>query len=297
VAALRPLFVLLSLATLLALALSAGGAAQDAPPPACEAVSPDAGNALIGAYASQDGYAARQRGDRVSVTIPPIAFTAPDGSTSSTLPAGPCQTIYRFRYPTVTTRRRRAPSPFRYVEIDWNTEGRPRGPNGSFASGHFDFHFYVRSRAYVDDATSCDTGGANTCDPILTGERKMRRFLRLPSPRFLPTDYVLDPGSSIPAMGLHHLDQRFTYAKDYVDHHPVLLYGSFDGRLLFAEASVTLPTLHDVTRDVDRTISFPFRQPHAVRGGHRWPRRFALRMLPDGGFEASFIGLHRIGRR
>jgi hypothetical protein len=246
------------------------------------------------AYASADGYAARQRGDRVGVTIPPIRFN-PDGATSPDLPVGPCKTIYRFRYPTVSGRPGHPPSPFRYVEIDWNTEGEPRGPNGSFATAHFDFHFYLRSRAYVDDQTSCVAGG-NTCDPIQTGDRKMRRFLRLPSPRFLPPDYVMDPGSSIPEMGLHHLDQRFTYTKQYVDHHPVLLYGSFDGRLLFAEAAVTLPTLYDVTQDTDRTISFPFRQPHAVRGGHRWPRRFELRLLEGGGFEASFTGLRRLPR-
>lgn len=33
---------------------------------------------------------------------------------------------------------------FNYVEIDWNTEGLPRGPNNSFVYGHYDFHFYLQ---------------------------------------------------------------------------------------------------------------------------------------------------------
>ena len=75
----------------------------------------------------------------VLVEIPAIEFTG-EGQ-SSTLPTGPLQYIYRFQDSEIA-----APAdgtqPFKYVEIDWNTEGAPRGPSGAFSSPHFDFHFY-----------------------------------------------------------------------------------------------------------------------------------------------------------
>ncbi len=46
-------------------------------------------------------------------------------------------------------------SPFTYLEIDWNTEGLPRGPNNSFVSPHFDFHFYLKPRSYLQQEVSC----------------------------------------------------------------------------------------------------------------------------------------------
>lgn len=262
---------------------------EEASPKSCK-MSLAEGERLIRAYSDAGRFLVRQRGGDVLVEVPGIDFDGPGEST--TLPVGPCQHIYRFKFPKVHVAGGH-PSPFRYVEVDWNTEGESRGPNDSFVSPHFDFHFYLRSRRSVDALTPCvvSTNG-KTCDPLRTGYVQMRRFLRLPPPAYIPAGYRPDVGSSIPRMGLHLLDARFDYTVHNVDHHPTLIYGTFNGRLLFAEASVTLATLQDVVADPDYTISYPFRQPRRVQGGVPWPTRFTIEYLPrSDAFRAGFSGL------
>jgi hypothetical protein len=260
---------------------------------ACDAGSLRDRSKLIGAYARAGAYPAVQantRGDvpaSVSVDIPEIQFTGP--GRSATLPIGPCQHIYRFEFPKVSAPGARAPSPFRYVEVDWNTEGLPRGPNDSFVSPHFDFHYYLRPRRVVDETTMCTSSNGRSCDPLRTSYAQMRQFLGLPKPVFIPASYAPDVGSSIPLMGLHLLDRTFDYTVNNVDHHPTLIYGTFDGNVLFAEASVTLVTLQDAVAAPGHMISFRFHQPRRVQGGVPWPTRFAIHYLPaSGGFRAAF---------
>lgn len=266
----------------------AGGAT-----PACDAVALADGTQQIDAYSAAGAYPTVQDDApdgvpaSVSVLIPPIQFTGP--GTSATLPAGPCQHIYRYQFEQVQTSRDATPSPFRYLEVDWNTEGLPRGPNDSFSSPHFDFHFYLRPRHVVDAKLKCTSTNGITCDPMLTSYPQMRRFLRLPKSRFIPASYAPDPGSSIPLMGLHLLDRSFDYTVEGVDHYPTLIYGTFNGDVIFAEASVTLETLQDAMAAPGQEISFRYLQPQAVQDGVPWPRRFVIRYLPESGeFTAGF---------
>jgi hypothetical protein len=299
----RPARILVSAALVLAAPLFARAASAHPVPasPACDAADEGAAQrALMRAYRASDPPRARQvdgqsgRARRVMVEIPPIAF---DGSgRSGTLPTGPCQTIYRFAFPRIEAPGGARPSPFAYAEVDWNTEGMPRGPGGSFSSPHFDFHFYLRPRAEVDRRTRCVSSDGRTCDPQRTGYRRMRRFLDLPRPAFLPPGYFADTGSSIAMMGLHLLDRRATYTVAAVDRHPTLIYGTFDGQVLFSEASVTLLTLQDAMAAPDHEISFPYRQPRRVRGDMPWPTRFVVRYRPQTRtFLAGFAGFRRAG--
>lgn len=67
----------------------------------------------------------------------------------------------------------------------------------------------------------------------------------------------------IPNNELHLLDMSADYTVDAVNHYPVLIYGTFDGAVMFAEASVTLYTLQDVMTAPEHRLSFPFRQSAA----------------------------------
>jgi hypothetical protein len=259
----------------------------------CGGVSLTHGSRLMNAYARAGAYPTVQTNtpdglpSMVSVDIPPIRFTG--AGRSATLPVGPCQHIYRFRFESVRAPGAKAPSPFRYAEVDWNTEGRPRGPNNSFVSPHFDFHYYLRPRRVVDATTMCVSSNGRTCDPFRTSYAQMRRFLRMPAPAFIPASYTPDVGSSIPMMGLHLLDRTFHYTVHNVDQYPTLLYGTFDGNVLFAEASVTLATLQDAIAAPGHVVSFRFRQPRTVEGGVPWPTRFAIQYIPASGtFRAAF---------
>jgi hypothetical protein len=251
---------------------------------ACAKPKPAAEAKLMNAYAGAGKFPAGQRDDRrglprsVSVEIPPIEFTG-EGR-SSTLPVGPCQNIYRFRYRDIRAGRGGPPAPFRYVEIDWNTEGKARGPMGSFVSPHFDFHYYLEPKRRVFATTGCGSSNGRTCDPALTPYAQMRRFLKMPPAASVPALYEPDPLSSIPYMGLHLLDGEVSYSVDEVNHNPTLFYGSFDGRLLFAEASVTLFTLQDAMESPDRKLSFPYRQPLRMSGRIAWPTRFTVTYEP-----------------
>jgi hypothetical protein len=279
-------------ALVLVMAIALAPADQPAATAGCNGVALRGGSRLMDAYARAGDYPTAQTNTadgvpaRVSVEIPPIRFTGP--GRSATLPVGPCQHIYRFQFENVRAPGGEAPSPFRYLEVDWNTEGLPRGPNNSFTSPHFDFHYYLRPRHVVDMKTMCVSSNGKTCDPFKTSYAQMRRFLTLPAPAFIPASYAPEPESSIPMMGLHLLDRRFDYTVHNVDHHPTLIYGTFDGRVLFAEASVTLATLQDAIAAPGHVVSFPFNQPRAVQGGVPWPKRFAIQYLPNGTFRAGF---------
>ncbi|MFL5847028.1 MAG: hypothetical protein ACJ762_20290 [Solirubrobacteraceae bacterium] len=252
------------------------------------------GTRMIGAYNRAGDFPAAQVDSgsspaQVGVTVPPISFSGP-GRTRN-LPSGPCQHIYRFRYQRIARASGQPPALFRYVEVDWNTEGIARGPANSFVSPHFDFHFYLRPRPVIDRLTRCVSTNGRTCDPFHTGYGQMARFLTLPAARFLPPSYRPDPASSIPRMGLHFLDRAFPYSVHSVDHHPTLLYGSYDGRIIFAEASVTAATLQDVAAAPSGRLTFRYKRPPTVQAGVPWPSRFFLQYLPaGGGFTAGFEG-------
>lgn len=273
-------------------AIASAPVEQAAAQTGCRGVSLRDGSQLMRSYAAAGEYPTVQANradgvpESVTVEIPKIDFSGPGSST--TLPIGPCQNIYRYKFEKVRAPQGKISSPFRYLEVDWNTEGKPRGPNNSFVSPHFDFHFYLRPKHVVDMTTMCRSSNGKTCNPFDTGYSQMRRFLTMPAPAFVPPSYAPDVGSSIPMMGLHLLDRRFDYTIDKVDHHPTLIYGTFDGKILFAEASVTLATLQDAIAAPGGVVSFPFRQPRKVQGGVPWPTRFTIRYLPDGTFRAGF---------
>ncbi|MGC4108648.1 MAG: hypothetical protein QM753_20170 [Thermomicrobiales bacterium] len=119
----------------------------------------------------------------------------------------------------------------------------------------------------------------------------MRRFQNMPDARYVPDLYRPDVGSAIPMMGLHLLDMTQQYTVDAVNHYPVLIYGTFDGAVVFAEASVTLQTLQDVVAAPEHRLDYAFRQPTDYAREIDWPTTFTIEYLPEtGGFRAGFTG-------
>ena len=296
---LRSLFVVLAV-LLTAIAPAGAHSAHEATPAAASAPSdaacaqgtPADWTAQMDAYTAAGAYPAVQTQDgnaisSVMVEVPKIDFSGP--GLSSTLPVGPCQTIYRFQYSDISAPDGAA-MPFQYVEIDWNTEGEPRGPNGTFISPHFDFHFYLQSKSAVDQMMQCVSTNGKTCDQFETSYDQMRLFQDMPLSPYVPANYRPDVGSAIPEMGLHLLDATFDYTVDNVNHTPTLIYGTFNGQVVFAEASVTLFTLQDVVAAPDHQITYAFEQPQQFANNISWPTNFQIIYNPDtGGFQAGFI--------
>lgn len=221
----------------------------------------------------------------------PSPFSGGTALANSLLPTEPQSSIYRFKYLEVP--QVQPALPFQLIEVDWNTEGLPRGPNGSFITPHYDFHFYTRSSAFVDTQMNCVTSD-KTCDAQKTDYAQMRRFLQLPPAQFMPAKAFADTGSSITAMGLHSLDGTFDFSVASVNHNPVIIYGSFAGEIAFLEASITLYAFSDAMEAAasGQKRTWPIAQPAAYTYPW-WPTTLSLEYVPQeqlfyvelGGFE------------
>lgn len=226
----------------------------------------------------------KEEGNRVKPeavrVVVPSPFSSGDTLAHSVLPVEPQSSIYRFKYADVSAATN-PELPFRYLEVDWNMEGQPRGPNGSFSTPHFDFHFYVKDKAYVEHRMDCVTTG-KTCDAMKSGYDQMRNFLSLPPDPFVPAKYFPDNDSSIAAMGMHNLDGSFKYTVANVNHNAVIIYGSFEGELAFLEVSLTLYGFQDAVRlaKQGKKKTWPVLQPKNYAFPW-WPTEIVLQYLPE----------------
>jgi hypothetical protein len=211
--------------------------------------------------------------------VVPSPFAGEISLKGAVLPTEPQSSIYRFKYLDLP-KLQKNPVPFQFVEVDWNTEGQKRGPNGSFITSHYDFHFYTKSGSYVDNKITCVTVD-KTCDPQKTGYENMLRFLKLPAEKFVPKNTFTDTGSSIVAMGLHNLDGKFEFTVDSVNHNPVLIYGTFDGEIAFYEASITLYGFIDAAElaKQGKKSTWEIKQPEYY-AYEWWPTTISLEYIP-----------------
>jgi hypothetical protein len=139
------------------------------------------------------------------------------------------------------------PTPFRFIELDWNPGGHE--PPGIYNRPHFDFHFYT-----VDLATR------NAIVP--ENPDFQTKGTRQPQANYVPSGYIAPEPLVIPKMGLHWIHpaspefngQPFT---------TTFLYGTWDGRLIFAEPMITKAFI-EATRDT--TIAVPVAPRYEVAG-------------------------------
>ena len=145
------------------------------------------------------------------------------------------------------------PTPFEHVFLGWNPGGHE--PPGIYDVPHFDFHFYTipnEERLAIDAA-----------DPAF--EEKASHH---PAPDRMPAGYVAIPGG-VPGMGAHWVDpttpelngQPFT---------ETFLYGSWDGKAIFAEPMITKAYL-ETRPDLYERLPIPATQAEAgwQPGGYR----------------------------
>jgi uncharacterized protein len=123
------------------------------------------------------------------------------------------------------------PTPYRFVEIDWN----PHGHGGPYVAPHFDFHFYrvpLATRNEID----------------LKAPEFEAKAARLPSADEFPATYASShvllnttpAGMTVPRMGLHWLDTRSPELppqnKPFT---ATYIMGSWNGQVIFDEPMVT----------------------------------------------------------
>lgn len=153
-------------------------------------------------------------------------------------------------------------TPYQLVEMNWNPSGHE--PAGVYDAPHFDFHFYTISKAERDAITPADPAFATKAANLPQGDALPGGFMVLPPP---PA-----PVAAVPKMGVHWSDlaapelQRMlgnpTAWKPFTH---TFIYGSWDGRFIFAEPMITRDFL--LTKpDVALPVAAPVRQ--AVSGWH-----------------------------
>jgi hypothetical protein len=123
---------------------------------------------------------------------------------------------------------------FKHVWLGWNPRGHE--PEKIYDVAHFDFHFYTISEQERNSIT------------VSSGEKQ-------PAAEFVPAGYIFAPNGVVPKMGGHWvnpLSQEFKgqpFTKTF-------LYGSSDGRLIFAEPMITR-AFFEAKTNVTETITLP----------------------------------------
>lgn len=120
--------------------------------------------------------------------------------------------------------------PFRWMMLNWNAHGHP--PQNVYTLPHFDIHFYMVEKELIDSIRTGSCGEFVDCDDF------KRASIPVPA-LYLPTGHT-DVGAVVPMMGNHLINlaspefatppQRFTHT---------LIYGAYDGRIIFIEPMIT----------------------------------------------------------
>jgi hypothetical protein len=127
-------------------------------------------------------------------------------------------------------------APFEHIMINWNPHGHE--PDHIYTVQHFDFHFYLIGEQERSRITARG-------DDLIKAQRR-------PSAEFVPEGYVYAPNSEEPRMGAHWIDPL---SHEFHGHAftKTMLYGSYDGRIIFVEPMITrayLLTKPDMTEPI-----------------------------------------------
>ncbi len=155
-----------------------------------------------------------------------------------------------------------------HVSLDWNPHGHE--PTGLFTLPHFDVHFYTVSAAERMTWVPTSPDFANGA--------------RQPTAAYMPAGYVADPsGAVIPTMGLHWLDSADpTYAPGGPGFTEVVLWGSYDGEVVFVEPMITKATFEALRASGD-VHTETLAQPASVAKAGYYPTTYSVRYDAEAG--------------
>jgi hypothetical protein len=142
-----------------------------------------------------------------------------------------------------------------HIGIDWNPKGHI--PKGIYDKPHFDFHFYMISKADQDRITA-------------KGE-DLARAHKAPAPEYMPEGYILPEGTEVPRMGAHAIDpsspefNKQPFTKTFI-------YGFYDGQMIFFEPMMTKAFLETKPNATDR-----IKLPKAYAKNGYYPTAYSVR--------------------
>jgi hypothetical protein len=143
-----------------------------------------------------------------------------------------------------------------HVVVDWESAGHP--PPHVYDVPHFDFHFYLVSRAermkvaFKSESASGDPG-------------------QQPPPERLPAGYVVPPGTAMSRMGVHAIDPSAPefHGKPFA---ATFIYGYYNKRLTFVEPMASLAYLKSKP-----SFSTPVARPASYPASGAYPSAYSVR--------------------
>lgn len=144
---------------------------------------------------------------------------------------------------------------FDHIGFGWNPKGHE--PQNVYTVPHFDIHFYTISIEEKERITAKD--------------EDLERCYRKPGDEYVPTGYILPPGTAVPRMGAHWIDPK----AGELNGEPFIktfLYGNYDGKLIFFEPMIT-KSFFETKMNLTEFIRLP--QKYAKPG--YYPTKYSVR--------------------
>jgi hypothetical protein len=147
------------------------------------------------------------------------------------------------------------PTPYRFVELDWNPAGHE--PAAIYGVPHFDFHFYTVSRETRSSIVPTDPRYAEAAASLPAAEFRPPFYLDAATAAGAPAWAV-----TVPQMGLHWFDLRAPELQaalgnpaGYQPFTRTFIKGTWDGRFIFDEPMITRAWL--LTKRISRREGAP----------------------------------------
>jgi hypothetical protein len=163
-------------------------------------------------------------------------------------------------------------TPFKHIGLNWQNHGHGGGPtNTEFNSPHFDFHFYTISneeRLAIPDWCSCPADAAFNIYPPTT-TTTTNPPITITTGGYMPLGYVTPPGQGAVygQMGKHWLPIPF----NYLPFTKVMVYGTYNGKIVFVEPMVTLEYLSS-----NPDFSAAYSQPELFEKAGNYPTKYNI---------------------
>ncbi len=163
----------------------------------------------------------------------------------------------------------RPDNPLKWVLVNYNPMG--HGPTGIYDVPHFDFHFYIQSKAERDAIRPGPCGMVMNCDDFATATKPV------PS-QYMPTDYINNNVAEV-AMGNHLIDQtspewhNTPFTKTFI-------YGAYDAKISFIEPMITKAYFQGLASGTNTNGCFPIKQPAAWQVPGYYPQSYCIRYRP-----------------
>jgi hypothetical protein len=176
------------------------------------------------------------------------------------------------------------PTPYRFVQLDWNPEGHE--PAGVYDLPHFDFHFYTVSKEVRSSIVPTDEHYADKAANVPPAEQRAPFYVDAATPVGIPPAVA-----AVPEMGLLWLDVRSPelqviagHPESYQPFTKTFIYGSWDGKFIFDEPMITrdyIVSKREATDPAVRDEVIPVPVPEQYESAGYYPGAYRITWDPE----------------